>query len=362
MRYRHSKFLLPLLFLSLSDYTWALDFKTEEFGSLYYAQSLSTDLRPATFQNSAPDFTDFSLVGMNLNVTMDDHWSAGAQLVATGDPDSITGKFTPFASWATLGYTFDDGTIIKIGRQRFPIFTASEYIYVHQALPYRTIPDIVFRSAQFAAFDGISIGRGFDVNIANFNVSVFGGTPVLEITPPTPTTQLTNLVGARVNLDGDGWRVRAQASRFTTTNALGAGNKADQEVYSLGYRYDKYNIVSWGEYALRHSANGTPGPAGFRFLGLAKTGYILAGYRIGSFMPRYTFAQTTSALGLLVGSGKTTSHTIGLNFVASKNVTIKAQYEIDVVPVPKGGFRVTQPAVTGATSGSSFFIGADFLI
>jgi hypothetical protein len=350
----------------------AADLTFDEFGSAYYGQALSYGLRPygfpSSFPGNRPDFTNFSLFGLNINGKFDDHWSAGAQLVALGDSSVATNtSFATFnveASWAFVTYKTDEGTTVRGGRQRFPIFTASEYIYEHYQLPYREMPAIIFQMAPFVAFDGASVSHEFDTGAGKVNVQLFGGTPVLETTPAAPNTtaQLSNLIGARVNFEGDGWRVRAQASRSssqstsTTTNAVLA--QADSSYYSAGYRYDKYNIVSWGEYIFRHAPDGTQTAQG-KYLGTGSGGYLLGGYRIGNFLPRYTFAQAVAQLGS-VGNGKTTTHTVGVNYYAGEHAVIKAEYELDVVPTDGGGYKVIQPDGTSVTSGSAVYAGVDF--
>jgi len=357
---------------------YAADLSWDGFGSAFYGQTFSHDILPFGFQNNRPDFTDFSLFGLNVNAKLDDHWSAGAQLVGLGDhtaaanptgTNNITGALSPVstfsiqASWAYVSYKTDEGTNFKLGRQRFPIFSASEYIYEHAKLPYRELPAVVFQMAPFVAFDGASISHEFDVGAGKVNVQVFGGTPILAIIPPAGgVTSLTNLVGARINFEGDGWRIRGLAARSSSQSTANNGtvSQADSNYFSGGYRFDKYNIVSWGEYIFRNAPDGTPTPLG-TYLGNGKAGYVLGGYRIGAWMPRYTFAQANANLGA-IGNGKTTTHTIGVNYQANEKIVVKAEYEL-TIPGPDGGYKTTpaDPTVTGS-NGNSVYAGVDFLM
>jgi hypothetical protein len=272
------------------------------------------------------------------------------------------------AAWAYVTYQTGEGTTVRGGRQRFPIFSASEYIYEHYQLPYRELPAIVFQMAPFVAFDGASVSHQFDTPIGKVNLQAFGGTPVLAVTPAVSgsTSQLSDLIGGRVNLEGDGWRVRAVIARSasqSTITSTGAISKADSTYLSAGYRYDKNNIVSWGEYMFRHAPDGTQSAAGV-YGGRGSAGYVLAGYRIGDFMPRYTFAEASAALGPL-GNGKTTTHTFGVNYTASEHAVIKVEYELDVTPTDGGGYKVTPidpvaAGMTASTSGSALYAGVDF--
>jgi hypothetical protein len=356
------RYFIPVIGLLAYSCANAADLSWSGFGSAYYGQSYSYGLTPFNFPNNRPDFTDFSLFGLNFMGKLDDNWSAGAQLVALGDrtaaANTTFATFNVAASWAYVSYKTEDGTTIRMGRQRFPIFTASEYIYEHYELPYREMPAIVYQMAPFVAFDGASVSHGFNTPIGKVNVQVFGGSPVLAITPPTDTAAtLSNLIGGRVNFEGDGWRVRGQVSRSSSASG---SDQADSQYYSAGYRFDKYNIVSWGEYLYRRAPDGTPTPTG-TYLGQGQSGYVLGGYRLGNWLPRYTFAQASAQLGP-IGEGKTTTHTIGLNYYASAKAVVKAEFELDLVPTAQGGYKVTQPGGSTSTTGNAFYLGVDFLM
>ena len=354
--------------LSVCTSAHAAELTWSGFGSAFYAQSLNTDVLPYDLPNSKPNFTDYSLVGLNVNAKLADHWTAGAQLVASGDRsaavNTVYATFGIAASWAHLTYTSDEGLQIRAGRQRFAVFTASEYIYEHYELPFREMPSIVFGMAPFVAFDGASVSQDFTLGEGKLNVQVFGGTPILSTTPASGgITTFSNLLGARVNYGGDGWRVRVQASRAYQSNLSSSNilSTANSSYYSAGYRYDKFNLVSWGEYFFRHAPDGTISPTVGRYQGSSVSGYILIGTRLNSWLPRYTFAKASSHQGIS-GAGTTTSHTIGVNYYFNPKVVAKAEYEISIIPNGGGGYKVTQPYNNIATSGGTLYAGLDFLM
>ena len=341
------------------------DFSATGFGSLFYGQALNSALMPITFNDHSPDFTSFSLVGTDLNLKLGDEWSAAAELIATGKPGLQT-NFNNFAQWAYLAYAPMPGMSIKLGRQRYAVWTASEYINTHFLLPFRELPGIVLRSAPFNSFDGVSISQEFAFNNdLKMNIQVFGGNPLTDI-PLASTQSITNrnALGARINFEGDGWRVRGQVTRYHTV-AVGYAPStvsANRQNASVGYRFDKYNIVSWGEYMIAYSHDGTPLPSG-TYLQSSRAGYVLVGYQLNKILPRYTFASANQNLGLTAFVGSATTHTFGVNIQASPKVLVKAEYELNVVSNPNtGGAYVTQPVGSTATSGSAIYLGADFLI
>lgn len=350
-----------------ADLTW------DGFGSAYYGQALTKDLLPYGFTSTNPDFTDFSLIGVNLHGKMSDELSASAQLVGSGRADIASGsKYSLFAQWAYVEYKPFELTTFRGGRQRFPVFSASEYINMGYYLPYRFIPANVYLLAPYNSFDGASITQSVETPVGKATAEVFGGTPILDVAlPASYSLTYQRLLGARVALEGDGWRVRAQASRsysnlVITSPVAALSFKGNSNLYSVGYRFDKYNVVSWAEYVLSQSLDGSavPGSAS-NYLSLAKGGYALIGYRIGDFMPRYTFSQATAALGVV--GGKTTIHNIGVNYQPVKSAIVKVEYEMNIVPTAGGGYSVTQPltatgaANTSVTTGHAISMGVDFI-
>lgn len=363
-------FVVAPLALICATPSHAIDFKVDGFGSAYYGQAISKDLLPYGFTNTNPDFTDFSLIGADLAAKFNDNWSAAAELIAEGQSGPQV-NYTAFAEWAYLNWTPIEGLSIKLGRQRLPIWTASEYINVHYQLPYRTMPSSVYQLSPFAAFDGASVNETVALtDDMKASLQVFGGTPLLGVpTSSTATFTGSRLLGGRVNFEGDGWRVRFQASRTNEnivwgapySNFFGTVNNANVTTLTAGYRFDKFGFVSWGEFGYIYSNDGTVLPAGSRFIDSGNAGYVLVGYHLGKFLPRYTYSQTNSNIG--IETGKLTTHTFGVNWDANEHVVIKAEWELDVVPTPGGGpdLIVTQNSTSPTgTSGSAFYLGGDF--
>jgi hypothetical protein len=297
----------------------AADLTLEGFGSAYYGQVYGSNVLPYGFSGKSANFTEFSLIGLNIRSKINDQFSVAAQIVGTGASEGANTNYTLFADWAYVNYTPVDELNIRAGRQRYPIFTASEYINEHEELPFRVMPSIIYGLAPLDSFDGVSISKTIDAGSGKFQFSAFGGSPVINGSSSTTSYVATgvpvaasfhssNLVGAKITYEGDGFRLRAQASRSTETATstvelaapYGSSSyyEAHEENFTVGYRYDKHNIVSWGEYLFAVSPGSTTVPAGNglpggAFLGKAQGGYILVGYRVGDFLPRYTFAQAS---------------------------------------------------------------------
>jgi hypothetical protein len=346
------------------------------FGSVYYGQALNPNLLPNGFTSTHVNFTTFSLVGLNVISKLADSLNFAGQLVALGSPVGTADAFSLIAEWAYLAYTPFDGALIKAGRQLDPVYLASEFVHVGYLLPYRQIPSPVFLIAPYTRFDGVSANYAADLGIGKLTAGVYGGTPVLDfnttaLTAVGEASSLADLIGVQASLDGDCWRVRAKVSRnFTGVIPTAGGFTAlggHEQIYSGGYRFDKYHIVSWGEYIMARTPDGSPSGGG-RFVGDGHAYYLLGGYRLGKFMPRYTFSQgstsTNYPLGpLIVANGSVTTHTFGVNYQAGAQAVIKIEYEHDITPYAPGpnGFFATQPAYATDTSGDAFYAGIDLI-
>jgi hypothetical protein len=351
----------------------AMDISWNGFGSFYYGQALSSDVMPIGLPNTHPNFTNYSLVGLNFGGEINDDLKVVAQFVALGSPVGSTDSFGLMAQWAYVNYTPASGTSIKIGRQLEPVLIASEYIRVGYLLPFQKIPAVVSLNIPLSRFDGVSINQSYKTSVGQLTFGLFGGSPLIDINQTLiagfATLLISDLYGAQVTLDGDGWRLHANGSidyaRISYTANPNGTLEAHSRVLSAGYRYDKNNLVSWGEYVLTSSQDGTPVNGG-RFLGSSHAGYLLVGYRLGNLMPRYTFAQaetannTTTALGTST-NGQLISHTLGLNWQIGQ-VVAKIDYEHDVLPSQQGSaMYFNQSSTSTATASDALFTGLDFI-
>ena len=104
---------------------------------------------------------------------------------------------------------------------------------------------------------------------------------------------------------------------------------------SFGAMIDRSNFVLWGEYGRISSSGGSNG-----FLKLLFGGYVLAGYRIGDFLPRYQFTYSDWSRSGIPTLTKGTTHGLGLNYQATAHLVLKGDYEVYLNPgtcaIPNG--------------------------
>lgn len=350
----------------------AVEVSWNGFGSAYYGQALNSGYLPSGFSDTHVNFTTFSNMGLNVGAKINEDLAFAAQIVALGNPVGSTDKFGLIAQWAYVNYTPTavEGFSLRAGRQLAPILMASEYVRVGYLLPYRQIPSVVNGLAPITRFDGVGVYTTLNAGVGRLTLGVFGGSPALDSpSSPLATLTLSDLLGGVATLDGDGWRVRAQASRVGSKLVPTGGTsfyEGHSQLYSAGARWDKYNVVFWGAYLMTRAPDGTPvadGSNGGRYVGNAHGYYLMGGYRFGNWMPRYTFAQGSDNYNVpsLAYNGKVTSHTVGVNYIAGQAV-IKAEWEHDSSPVAQGaGYLATTPTGSTETSGNALYVGIDFI-
>lgn len=361
------------------------------FGSLYYSQAFDNNFLVGQARNNKPDYTTHSLLGLNVGSKISDDFSVASQIVMAGS-QAQSSNFNMFAQWAYLNYRPTDGLSVKVGRQLWPVLISSEYQRVHYLLPQSNIPNTVYGLLPFVSFDGVSANQTFNVGIGNLTVGAYTGNPKLNTGGIVGTDlDFQSLIGGRVTLDGSGWRVHATANRIfskvtintqqyvapTSVVTVTGTGATHSNVFSFGYRFDKFNFVSWGEATYSKATDNSTLPirtsagttvSNKKLFEKSYGGYVLAGYRVGAFLPSVTYAQGTTYLGLPASAtnskyeGKTRSYIAGLSYAANDQVSVKAEYLRTYVPSIGGGwYDVVQSTKSTRKFGDAVKAGVDFI-
>lgn len=400
-----TKTVIAVVALGASALAHADGIEWSGFGSLYYAQDFDQNVKINNgAQNSKIDFTNQSLMGFNVGSRLSDDVTVASQIVAAGN-NAQQYNFNLFAQWAYLNYKVMDGLNLKIGRQLWPVLISSEYQRVHQLLPQSDIPYTTYGLLPFVSFDGVSLNKNLDVGIGSLTIGAYAGNPKLNTTPPAALNlDFQRIYGGRLTLDGSGWRVHATYSRVFSKVAIDTIKYADatgtvsdtaaryvvrvtgkavqnSEIISFGYRYDKHNFVSWGEMSHNKgkdenllsltlcnssgaacSAYGTPKKLFDKSYG----GYVLVGYRLGKFLPSFTYAQGTMYLGLPADTqnyeGRTTTYTLSTAYQVNDQATARIEYKKLFMPSAGGGwYDVVQTSGNKNRHGDAIKAGIDFI-
>lgn len=267
---------------------------------------------------------------------------------------------------------------------------SSEYQRVHFLLPQTTISETVYGLSPFVSFDGVSANKTMDVAGTTLTVGAYAGAPKLNRVNPTGMDfSFPKIIGARATLDGSGWRLHATANRYQSKMTISVLNSVSAttgpgymtsnssamiDLYSFGYRYDKYNFVSWGEmFTLKGKDNAkvsfTNPPSQYKFYERSYGGYLLAGYRFGKFLPTVTVAQGTAGFGFPTDpttnqhyDGKVTSYILCNAYQMNDQASFKVEFQRSSVNSIGGGFfDVAQSTTSTKKYGDSVRAGVDFI-
>jgi hypothetical protein len=364
---RKAKLFLAALAVSAPLMATAADVEWSGFGSFYYGQTFNKNLLPYQFDNDRPDYSSFSSMGLNVSSKVSDHATFYGQIVAT-DEAAQQQNFNMFAQWAFLNYKLSDNSHVKLGRQLFPALLSSENARVHFLLPGRSIPLAVSNASPFISIDGASFNQEFSTGLGKFSYGLYTGSPKLNLTSATVSANVNNSYGAQLNLEGDGWKLHGSANHWyeelvftgTAATAYGSIGKFSSVMYTLGGRYDKNNFVFWSEYLYRDPSNVSTLKNGKKTMGNISAGYALAGYRIGKWMPRLTYAISNQDTGYT--EGRTKTYGLGINYQASDTAIFKIDLERWTIPsLGNGNTSVTTNAKNDKTYANAVYAGVDFI-
>lgn len=399
---KFTKTVIAAIMLSASVLAHADGIEWSGFGSLYYSQAMDKNFLVGQNTDNKPDYTSHSLVGFNVGSVLSPDMTFNAQLVMAGAGAAST-NFNMFAQWAYISYKPSESVTLKIGRQLWPMLISSEYQRVHYLLPQTSISETVYGLSPFVSFDGVSANKKFNLRRKmSLTIGAFAGAPKLNRTNPTGSEfSFPKIIGARATLDGSGWRLHGTINKYQAKMQIdvasvqafpGMGNvvfgtipfvnTADITLMSAGYRYDKHNIVSWGEmFTLKGTNNESvamttmlnmmsgKGPSPYKFYERSYGGYLLLGYRIEDFLPSVTVAQGTAGFGFpsdMVTNqhydGKVTSIILCNAYKMNDQASLKVEFQRSSVKAPgEGFFDVAQSATSTKKYGDIVKAGVDFI-
>jgi hypothetical protein len=346
------------------------------FGSGRFAETLTDEVHNTSLDPHKAEYGKFSKLGLNVGSSISDKLDVAAQFVVGGS-GATTGdigseQWNLNANWAFASYKIFDGLKFKYGRQLLPNFLAAEYAQVGYLQPYREIPQAISLMSFFKNFNGALIEYALATPVGTLTTSAWAGDVTItgSLGPlGTLTGKTSNLYGGGLTLTGDGYKARAQYSSSRSdvsmpTIAYTGGGIIEQT--TLGASYDKNNIVVWAEYGQERSRDATAGPLSTNdFFEKASAYYILAGYHIGKFMPRFTYAKADfNKIGFIGLEGEEKDYTLGLNYQLDPSAILKVDYEMAKLADGKEGAFTRRDAKFPTTSddkAEAIYAGIDFI-
>ena len=301
-------------------------------------------------------------------------------LTATGqilvDRNGNKNGFEADVEWAYLGYDLLENMELRGGILRASVYLLSETLDVGYSYPWVRPPQTFYSMVPFSNYYGadvlhrVEIGDTTEILFQAFvgrveeNDVAFGGFDDTDI-------DAKDMYGVNATWSDEFGSIRIGVLKVEDADVTFDGTPpnfppavVDAEVmfYSIGYRVEKDNWVSMGEYGKVDFVEGT----NFRAQGPETDGgYIMGGYRFGSFLPHVTYSRrSTTGEGTQPGgspTGKQDGYTLGLRYDWKPGIAIKAEYEnLETEGNFAGGFSGQGP--TADSDGEIFSVAVDFVM
>jgi len=240
-------------------------------------------------------------LGVQLNFTANDQWSAVLQVVSEQRLDR---SYRPAVEWVNIKYQATPDLALRVGRIALPMFLAADYRKVGYAFPWARTPVEVYGSIPLTSSDGVDATYRFNRGALKNVTQVFYGHTRLAL-PNSGVIEARRRAGFANTTEYGAASVRLSMLSADVTvdidflrDLFGGLRQFGPQGAELDERYSTYgkrvNIVSIGASydPGRWFVMGELGHMHSRSLISDTTGvYASAGYRLGDFTPYLTYAH-----------------------------------------------------------------------
>lgn len=241
--------------LTAAAHAEGLDWRLSGFGTAGWAQ---TD-RPYAYQRFLSDQGSFkrdSVFGTQLDVQFNPTWSATVQATLAPSLSDDHGLAVT-ATWAFVSWRPDNDWLVRLGRQRIPLFLHTENRDVGQTYDLMRLPAEVYGIAPSTDVTGLSVSRTWQQPAGEWSLDAYAGADDLSVRVSSRDLGTdflrvhTRVVGAALTLRlEDASTFRASLYRATTEKRDGTRLDARYARVDAGFPLGSYYQVS----------NALPGP------------------------------------------------------------------------------------------------------
>ena len=267
-----------------------------------------------------PNFHSESVLGIQLDSTIDDKTRVSTQLIANFSSDN----FDTNAEWLFVERNISTRFRVRAGRLRLPVYAASRYVYVGAAYPWVRPPEEVYaQMAGITRFNGLDANWQTELGPGTFSIQPYAGSITGEEIAAGPITIKLNtesLFGVATKYAWEGIAVQAMfikidanLDNFPTETGLRQVS-INAEIATLALEVEQGNFDLRTEWASRDSDR----------LGNSWGWYGTVAYHHNEFTPYLT-------LGLRDSEGDTSiardseSAALGLRWDLGPKIALKSE-------------------------------------
>ena len=232
-------------------------------------------------------------IGVQVASRINDQVNVAAQLLGKGTLDS----YSISAQWAYISYEFSPDLSARIGRLNFPAALFSEYQEIGFNYPWVRNPMEVYTTVPLSTYSGMDLVYSFDSGDINWQILPFiGSSPTIELASGSGGVELAYGITLVVNTDNaklNFMAVNADEADFdVTVGGVLLNFNMDMSYYSAGIEYEKNNILLISE-IIKKDIHNNP-QSSYQSISDMTAYYVTLGYRMGDFLPHFTYAGTQS--------------------------------------------------------------------
>jgi hypothetical protein len=335
------------------------------FGSVTAAKS-SVEENNITFSdvNNGVTVSPLTSAGLSIDATLNDKYQVLSQFI-------LKNKNQVGLDLLQLRYYFSPDLLVRVGKQRLPLYLHSENIQIQALLPWLNLPREVYSRVPVYSFSGASVEKSLGDKLT---LHLYGGDTkdTFETEDYTYVTSARNLIGGRLNFDHESFRAFVNTYQAHATLNL----KSDiavtfpgqpsgttigyQQSYSMekftgmstGFQYRPRKFFVMSEYSLHTSKN--------PLVERVSAAYVSLGKELGEkWTSVATFSTDLDATSQLSPT-KTATYAFNMNYRLDFNNVIKFGVEHinykERTVLAKNGIPTSASVFTNGSPGENFEI------
>ena len=256
------------------------------------------DLEPAFISGSdkigeSSQFGADNTIGLQVASEINDKVSVTAQLLGKGTLNS----YSIAAQWAYVSYEMAQDFSVRMGRMNFPATLFSEYQEIGISYPWVRNPLEVYSMLPLSTYSGMDLVYSFDSAQINWLIQPFiGSSPTIKVASGSGGVE--SAYGATIVANTENSKLSFtfaninEADFNVLVGDLAVSFNMDLSFMSAGLEYENNNIIIISEVVKKDVRNNPQSV--YKSSSDMTAYYVTLGYRMGGFLPHFTYAGTKS--------------------------------------------------------------------